>query len=214
MGIFDRVLRAGEGRKVKALQSLVPDINSHEAEISRLSDDALRAKTGRVPQSPRQRRRPRRPPGRSICGDARSGAPRHRPAPLRRAAHGRRGAAPRLGRRDEDRRRQDARVDAARVSQRLVRARAAHLHGQRLPGHSRCQLDGPDPSLARSQRGSHHAGRARQRAQARAVRVRHHLRHQQRARLRLPARQHGHVGSRTRCSAATSIASSTKSTRS
>ena len=46
MGIFDRVLRAGEGRKVKALQSLVPDINSHEAEISRLSDDALRAKTG------------------------------------------------------------------------------------------------------------------------------------------------------------------------
>src|SRR5688572_23635460 len=45
MGIFDRILRAGEGRKVKALQSLVPDINSHEAEISRLSDDALRGKT-------------------------------------------------------------------------------------------------------------------------------------------------------------------------
>ena len=45
MGIFDRVLRAGEGRKVKALQSLVPDINSHEAEISRLSDDDLQRKT-------------------------------------------------------------------------------------------------------------------------------------------------------------------------
>src|SRR5215210_3399728 len=45
MGIFDRILRAGEGRKVKALQSLVPDINSHEAEISRLSDDALRGKS-------------------------------------------------------------------------------------------------------------------------------------------------------------------------
>ncbi|HUP74455.1 MAG TPA: preprotein translocase subunit SecA [Acidimicrobiales bacterium] len=45
MGIFDRILRAGEGRKVKALHSLVPDINAHEAEISRLSDDALRGKT-------------------------------------------------------------------------------------------------------------------------------------------------------------------------
>ena len=45
MGIFDRILRAGEGRKVKALQSLVPDINSHEAEIARLSDDDLRRKT-------------------------------------------------------------------------------------------------------------------------------------------------------------------------
>ena len=45
MEFFDRILRAGEGRKVKALQSLVPDINAHEAEISRLSDDALRAKT-------------------------------------------------------------------------------------------------------------------------------------------------------------------------
>jgi preprotein translocase subunit SecA len=45
MGIFDRILRAGEGRKVKALQTLVPDINAQEAEISRLSDDALRGKT-------------------------------------------------------------------------------------------------------------------------------------------------------------------------
>src|SRR3712207_3063478 len=45
MGIFDRILRAGEGRKVKALQSLVPDVNALEPEIERLSDDALRAKT-------------------------------------------------------------------------------------------------------------------------------------------------------------------------
>jgi preprotein translocase subunit SecA len=45
MGIFDRILRAGEGRKVKALASLVPDINAHEPEISRLSDDGLRGKT-------------------------------------------------------------------------------------------------------------------------------------------------------------------------
>ena len=38
-------MRAGEGRKRKALASLVPDINALEPEMERLSDDALRAKT-------------------------------------------------------------------------------------------------------------------------------------------------------------------------
>ncbi len=45
MGIFDRILRAGEGRKLRALESLVPDINALEPEIKALSDDALRHKT-------------------------------------------------------------------------------------------------------------------------------------------------------------------------
>ncbi|MBV8386541.1 MAG: preprotein translocase subunit SecA, partial [Acidimicrobiia bacterium] len=45
MSVFSRVLRAGEGRKLKALQSLVPDINALEPEIQALSDDALRHKT-------------------------------------------------------------------------------------------------------------------------------------------------------------------------
>lgn len=45
MSIFSRILRAGEGKKVRFLQSLVPDINALEAEMERLSDDALRAKT-------------------------------------------------------------------------------------------------------------------------------------------------------------------------
>src|SRR5205085_7111853 len=45
MSVFSRVLRVGEGRKLKALQSLVPDINALEPEISALSDDALRHKT-------------------------------------------------------------------------------------------------------------------------------------------------------------------------
>jgi preprotein translocase subunit SecA len=44
--MFDRLLRSGEGRKLKALQALVPDINALEPEIQALSDDALRAKTG------------------------------------------------------------------------------------------------------------------------------------------------------------------------
>jgi preprotein translocase subunit SecA len=45
MGILDRILRAGEGKKLKALEGLVPDINAQSAAISALSDDALRAKT-------------------------------------------------------------------------------------------------------------------------------------------------------------------------
>ena len=46
MGILDRVLRAGEGKKVKALEGLVPDVNALESAMAALSDDALRAKTG------------------------------------------------------------------------------------------------------------------------------------------------------------------------
>ncbi len=46
MSLFKRVLRSGEGRKLKALQALVPDINALEPETKRLSDDDLRARTG------------------------------------------------------------------------------------------------------------------------------------------------------------------------
>ncbi|HSB85658.1 MAG TPA: preprotein translocase subunit SecA [Ilumatobacteraceae bacterium] len=45
MGILDRILRAGEGKKLKALEGLVPDINAFEPSIKALSDDALRGKT-------------------------------------------------------------------------------------------------------------------------------------------------------------------------
>jgi preprotein translocase subunit SecA len=50
MGILDRILRAGEGKKLKALEAMVPDINALEPEIIALSDDALRAKTGEFKQ--------------------------------------------------------------------------------------------------------------------------------------------------------------------
>ncbi len=45
MSVFSKILRAGEGKKVRALQSLVPDINALEAEFEKLSDDGIRAKT-------------------------------------------------------------------------------------------------------------------------------------------------------------------------
>jgi preprotein translocase subunit SecA len=46
MKVLDRVLRAGDGKRVKALQGLVPDINALESEMAALSDTALQAKTG------------------------------------------------------------------------------------------------------------------------------------------------------------------------
>ena len=45
MGILDRILRAGEGKKVKALEGIVPDVNALGPEFEALSDDALKAKT-------------------------------------------------------------------------------------------------------------------------------------------------------------------------
>jgi preprotein translocase subunit SecA len=50
MSLLDRFLRAGEGKKVRALQSLVPDIGNLEPEMQALSDDALQAKTGEFRQ--------------------------------------------------------------------------------------------------------------------------------------------------------------------
>ncbi|HEU0169889.1 MAG TPA: preprotein translocase subunit SecA, partial [Acidimicrobiales bacterium] len=50
MALLDRFLRVGEGKKVRALQSLVPDIGELEPEMQSLSDDALRAKTGEFRQ--------------------------------------------------------------------------------------------------------------------------------------------------------------------
>ena len=46
MSIFKKVLAAGEGKKAKLLQALVPRVNDLEPEMESLDDDALRAKTG------------------------------------------------------------------------------------------------------------------------------------------------------------------------
>ena len=45
MGILDKVLRTGEGKKVKALAGLVSEIGAQEAELEALSDDALSHRT-------------------------------------------------------------------------------------------------------------------------------------------------------------------------
>ena len=100
------------------------------------------------------------------------------------------------------------------LPQRARRRRRAPRHRQRLPGQARRRVDGPDLPVPRA-RGRHgHPRDRRLRGEAARVRRRHHLRHQQRVRLRLPARQHGRSPATTRCSAATPSPSSTRSTRS
>jgi preprotein translocase subunit SecA len=46
MGLMSRILRVGEGRKVKALETIIEDVEEHGAEMAALSDEGLRAKTG------------------------------------------------------------------------------------------------------------------------------------------------------------------------
>ena len=146
----------------------------------------------RVPRAPRARRGPRRHPGRVVRRDARGLHPRHGPAPLRRPADGWRRAPLRLGGRDEDRRGQDPRQHPAGLPERARRQGCAPRHGERLPGPARRRQHGSHPPLARPRGRPRHPGVPHAaRAEAPVVRGRDHLRHEQRVRLRLPARQHG-----------------------
>src|SRR6201997_386271 len=45
MSVFSKILRAGEGRKIRALKALVPDINALEPEMERMSDEELANQT-------------------------------------------------------------------------------------------------------------------------------------------------------------------------
>ena len=50
MGFMDRILKAGEGKKVKSLAGLVPEINALEPETEALSDSDLQARTNEFRQ--------------------------------------------------------------------------------------------------------------------------------------------------------------------
>ena len=59
MGVFNKILHLGEGRKVKALEAIVPEVGAFEPEIQKLSDDQLAAKTtGRISTTSCPRRSP------------------------------------------------------------------------------------------------------------------------------------------------------------
>ena len=177
---------------VRRLSAIADHIETLEVDYVDLTDAELRAQTDVFKAAPGRRRDARRRAARGVRGRARVGPPHARPVPLQGPVDGRGRPAPGQHRRDEDRRGQDPRLDAARVPQRAVRRRRARGHRQRLPGQPRRRLDGPRAPVPRPDR-----RQDRQRPPARAppgrVRLRHHLRHQQRVRLRLPARQHGLV---------------------
>src|SRR5213076_2180292 len=47
MGLFNKILHAGEGRKLKSLETIAPVVGTFEAEMQARSDDELRALTNR-----------------------------------------------------------------------------------------------------------------------------------------------------------------------
>jgi preprotein translocase subunit SecA len=97
MGILDRILRAGEGKKIKALAGLVPDINAIEAEMKALTDDQLQAKTPEFRQRLENGEELDDLLIEAFAAMREAAVPGHRPAPLRRAADGRRGPSTSVG---------------------------------------------------------------------------------------------------------------------
>ena len=187
--------------------------------VPRLTDDGLRGKTAEFkariaealkasttprPARPRngrpwttccpRRSPPSRKPAAAWCGrrlGTWSGSRCLGHGALRRAAH-RRHRAPRgQDRRDGDRRRQDAGRHPAALSERAHRARAptwspstTTSRGATASGWARSSSSSGSRSAASRTRWTRRAPRGQ-------YALRHHLRHQQRVRLRLPARQHG-----------------------
>ena len=150
--IAAKIFGSSNDRRVKGYRPRVEAINALEPEIERLSDAELRARTEDVPQAARGRRDARRPAGAGLRHRARGGQAHARPAPLRRAADRRHGAARGQDRRDEDRRGQDAGRHAAGLSQRARRQGRARRHRQRLPGQARRRVDGPGLQVPRPHR--------------------------------------------------------------
>ena len=164
----------------------------------RLDDAALRAKTDEFRQRLTPGRRARRPAARGLRRRARGRQALAEDAPLRRAADRRHRAAPGQDRRDAHRRGQDAGGHAAGVPECARRQGRARGHRQRLPGAPRRRVDGPALQLSRPHGGRQRARHGPREEKQAAFARRRHLRHQQRVRLRLPARQHGLRGRRPR----------------
>ena len=86
MSVLTKVLRAGEGKKVRRLAELVPLVNDLEPEMEARSDEELRALTGAFRERLANGESPRRPARRSVRPGPGGGLAGARPAPLRRAS--------------------------------------------------------------------------------------------------------------------------------
>ena len=143
-GFAAKIFGSSNERRVKGYRPRVEAINALEAEIARLTDAELRARTEDFRRQIAEGAHARRSAHSRLRHRARGGKAHARPAPLRRAADRRHGAARGQDRRDEDRRRQDAGRHAAGLPQRARRQGRARRHRQRLSGPARRRVDGPD----------------------------------------------------------------------
>ena len=101
--IFEKLLRAGEGRILKKLEGIAAQVNALEEDFEKLTDEELRNETDVFRQAAGRRRDPRRPPARGVRRGPRGQQAHPRQAALRRADHGWGGPAHGQRRRDEDR---------------------------------------------------------------------------------------------------------------
>ncbi len=200
-GLLKKIFGSRNDRLVRQYMHTVRKINALEARgLRAVRRGAARQDRG-VPAARGRRRVARRAAARSLRRGARGRQAGARHAPLRRPARRRHGAAQRQDRRDAHRRGQDPGRHAARLPQRAVGQGRARHHGERLPRQPRCRVDGPHLRLPRADHRLQPVAHVA-RPEAGRLRRRHHLRHQQRVRLRLPARQHGVCGRRARAARA------------
>ena len=150
--IAAKIFGSSNDRRIKTYRPKVEAINALEPELERLSDAELRARTETFRKQLADGAVARRPAGAGLRHRARGGQAHARPAPFRRAADRRHGAARGQDRRDEDRRRQDAGRHAAGLSQRARRQGRARRHRQRLPRQARRRVDGPHLQVPRPHR--------------------------------------------------------------
>ena len=192
MGIFDKLLRTGEGKKVKALQAWSPTSTPSKPEISRSSPTpSCEAKTAEFKQ--------RLDNGEDIDDLLLEAFAVVREAAKR--AIGQRhydvqlmgGAALHFGWVAEMKTGEGKTLVSTLpvYLNALDRQGRAPRHGQRLPGHPRLRVDGAGPPVPRSRASVWCCPATATSTTSAPVRVRHHLRHEQRVRLRLPPRQHG-----------------------
>ena len=189
--IAQRFFGSSNDRKVRPMMARTAEINALEPHYVKKTDEQLKDMTAQfkarlakgetledlLPESLR---------GRPRGGVKRTLGQRHFDVQLGRAGHG---APRRQHRRDEDRRGQDPRRHPRRLSQRPRRQGRPHRDRQRLPRPPRLRMDGPSLSLPRPHRRLHRA-RPFRRPAPRELCLRRDLRHEQRVRLRLSARQH------------------------
>ena len=188
--IFDKLLRAGEGKIVKHLHRIAAQVNAVEDDIVGLTDAELRAETDnfRSRLADGQTLDDILPEAFAVVREAakRTLGQRHYDVQIMG------GAALHLGNIAEMKTGEGKTLVATLPCYLNAPGRRGRprRHGQRLPRRARRRVDGPRAPLPRA-RGRRDPGQHAPVRAARGLRRRHHLRHQQRVRLRLPARQHG-----------------------